>query len=878
MDKWEYTAFCSTASAFYTDRSSTTKRKRFSEIVAPSDWQVISTDAWETWIAPGAPVRTHGWKIHVGTTTGNMSRTLDAVVAACVDEHTTFKFVPTIHEYVNRNSKGADRSGSGKFATIYPTDDRQLTRLARRLARVLDGLPSPYILSDVRFRRGPVYFRYGGFIKITVRDESGGDIASIPDRLGVLKPDERSPQFVLPVDGRRAPRVVRDAIAQYELTEETPLDEYDGLTPLHFSNSGGVYEAHRDGIAASTTTLLKEARPHAGLDRRGRDAVERLKIEADALRLLEGTGLTPRVLNQFKAWEHEFLETEFLPGISSREWATTNYPFAVGGERPITHQRYLDAAIHVIRNMVNAMEVIHQRGIAIGDVHPGNILVDDDLNVRFIDLEDSRGLDDDVAASMYAIGYAPPVGFTPRQSDWFALSRTAASLFDISGALEILAPAHWETMMTRIRGNFGAEAVELIQAITSRFPRMNPETQLDFRPNVSVVPFSSESSPGQPLGASLLAGIRKARRSVLGVVYPGDPTIFSGSGRWNTLTGIAGVRLARRYGDLAAEPSDTAFLRALVESGATSPHLGLFSGEAGLLTHFESSEDTHDLADRVRQHLTQSFRQERRSDLCDGLAGIGLGLLGHGLTSRRDDAVEVAHEIGELLAARLVRSRAQWAIDVLTERPGLFHGHSGVAILFIALARSGIGTPDSYLVAAYECISRDLEHVSPYMDGMLGVKDGNRLLPYLAWGSSGILVAIELLRRSPEYQDAFEDYRPGLVRACSSDTYAYSGLLFGRAGQIAALSVSLDPANAAEASRQIALLPDELLTWEHEVFAAGENYLRLSTDYRSGNAGVVLALVAAAGAPFAWMPLSDPDEMFQIVAHSGGRATLVGGR
>ncbi|MFD2122422.1 hypothetical protein ACFSNO_27530 [Streptomyces cirratus] len=61
---------------------------------------------------------------------------------------------------------------------------------------------------------------------------------------------------------------------------------------LHFSNGGGVYVATDTRTGGSV--LLKEARPLAGLDEDGADAVARLEREHWALEQLSGLELHPR--------------------------------------------------------------------------------------------------------------------------------------------------------------------------------------------------------------------------------------------------------------------------------------------------------------------------------------------------------------------------------------------------------------------------------------------------------------------------------------------------------------------------------------------------------------------------------------------------------
>ncbi|MDR0626556.1 MAG: hypothetical protein LBG11_04725, partial [Bifidobacteriaceae bacterium] len=84
----------------------------------------------------------------------------------------SFKYLPSLDALFNQNRKYAPRSSSGKFVTIYPADDDEFIDLLYELDRRLGDADGPYILSDVQFGHGPVYFRYGAF-RVTVQGVAG---------------------------------------------------------------------------------------------------------------------------------------------------------------------------------------------------------------------------------------------------------------------------------------------------------------------------------------------------------------------------------------------------------------------------------------------------------------------------------------------------------------------------------------------------------------------------------------------------------------------------------------------------------------------------------------------------------------------------------
>ena len=93
---------------------------------------------------------------------------------------------------------------------------------------------------------------------------------------------------------------------------------------MQFSNGGGVYLG-RD-TRTDEQVVLKEARPHAGLDAAGRDAVTRLAHERDMLERLAGLDSVPELLDYFTLGEHHFLVQEFIDGNPLQRLLVRKYP------------------------------------------------------------------------------------------------------------------------------------------------------------------------------------------------------------------------------------------------------------------------------------------------------------------------------------------------------------------------------------------------------------------------------------------------------------------------------------------------------------------------------------------------------------------------
>jgi hypothetical protein len=824
-------------------------------------------------------MRTHGWKIHVAATVSDARSTLEIVGSYCVANQVAFKHLRSPQEHLKANLKQAERSGSGKFITIYPRSDEEFSRTVQDLNSRLSGRNSPYVLSDLRYCSGPVYFRYGSYIALTAPGDRGEDYAAIPGAEGVLVKDQRSPGFVMP-KGVHVPLEVEEAFDAYSKDESSALDDYSALVPLHFSNSGGVYKATSEN--GRTHSVIKEARPFAGLDLRGRDAVTRLEREAENLGKLHEIGLSPRIIRTFRAWEHFYVEMEFLDYPTLAKWRVTHYPFGYFGNRPANWDWYTRSAMSVGHSLVTAVDAAHRCGIVIGDIHPGNVMVADDLSVRLIDLEDCRGLDSDESSAFNALGFLAPEGFTPVESDWFSTARTLLSLFVGDHLMELICPEYWETAIQRVRETYGDGPADLIAGVAARHPSgpacLVPSTPLD-APSLGrdiLPPLGNGHGGLDTWKTALIEGIETTRDASPGQLYPGDISQQTGLGHINIESGAAGVILALgRAGAKIDEPTSRWLAgQALTAARDGKTQGGLFTGLGGVATAAYEAGD-RETAAALMQVVTRGHGSIRASNLGSGLSGVGLCLLAYGLETEDERFVAEAVRIGTVLEDRLFADRCEWATGPLDERAGLLEGWSGVSLLWAALAHGGID-PVHNAQLAWHAIQRDMAHTDRSADGVLGVIDGDggRTLPYLGWGTAGILVAVSALRKNPGFEEAAHSEFAAMVKACACDTYVFTGLLRGSAGLLAALGAAREHVDGYDAlvRMHVEALRERALKWKGTVQFAGDYLLRLSSDFGTGAAGVLLSIESATGDSAAWVPVINPGRVLGLpgFSHSTG--------
>jgi hypothetical protein len=357
------------------------------ESMLPAGWKTSRFDVWLQANPEGAALAPQGFKIHVSSTVAEAQTVLRRVVPECVRAGVTFKLVadPSLLRF--QNSKRSARGGSGKFIAVYPPDEAAFLTLIEALHQVTKDLEGPYILSDKRYRDSKVlFYRYGGFQRMYRLRADGSRQLMIRGPDGAFVPDERTPYFQLP-------EWIKDPLPDAEEPEgdgELLHGRYQVEEALTFTNTGGVYRA----IDRTTgrTVCIKEARPHTGMwlgEDWTVDAVTALQNERDNLERLRGLTTVPELIELFQEWEHTFLVTSFVDGEPlSRVRVREDVVVLSHLDDPERVARFCTLLRNLTLRLLDAVEAIHARGLMVGDISPGNVLLNLKTGeIRLIDFE-----------------------------------------------------------------------------------------------------------------------------------------------------------------------------------------------------------------------------------------------------------------------------------------------------------------------------------------------------------------------------------------------------------------------------------------------------------------------------------------------------------
>ncbi|MGH3624711.1 MAG: class III lanthionine synthetase LanKC, partial [Sciscionella sp.] len=735
------------------------------------------------------------------------------------------------------NSKSAFRGSSGKLVTIYPTDESQLELTLKELDETLTGTTGPYILSDLRYGDGPLFIRYGGFSERHCLDDSGERVLAITDGDERLVPDRRDPTFSIP-SWVTLPEFLRPHLdARNSVTTEGLPYEIESV--LQFSNGGGVYLG-RD-TRTDEQVVLKEGRPHAGLDAAGRDAVTRLTHERDILQRLTGLDVVPALRDYFVLGDHHFVVQEFIDGNPLQRLLVHRYPLTHPDPTEQELADYTEWALEMIAGVERAVAALHERGVVFGDLHPSNILVTAEGRLGIIDFEVASLVEDNQRSTLGHPAFQSPRDRTGTDVDRYALACLRLGMFAPQTTILLgLEPVKAEHIGSIVMDTFPVPEELIREAVgTIRGASVGQDATV-----LADLPFPSMTSWERTRDAMRTAILASATPDRDDRLFPGDIAQFLPGGGINVAYGAAGVLYALFLAGAGQFPEHEDWLRKRALSRELETGIGFYDGLHGVGYVLELLGHRQDALDVVDLSVHKNW-EGYELGLYSGLAGAGLNLLHFAALTGESEFAELASRAVEVVAERL------GGPDDVPElsggdhpRAGLMHGSSGPALLFMhAYERTGDA---AMLDLAATALRQDLRRCTRSEDGTLQVDQGWRTLPYLDEGSVGI--AMVLVRYLAHRED--EDFAAALQELrliTRSGYFVQPGLFTGRAGILVSAAMQHGADEHAEAATESLIRG---LNWHALPHAGGlafpgEQLLRLSMDFATGTAGVLFALATA---------------------------------
>jgi Protein kinase domain/Lanthionine synthetase C-like protein len=823
---------------------------RYHAVPLPKGWETLEDGPWTHWGPSGLVLPEQGWKVHVSASLPNARSVLSIVSLACAELGVPFKHLVGERTFLIAHDKHAARPQSGKFCTLYPPTEECALRVMRRLSEDLAGIDGPFVLTDRRFGQSKcVSYRYGAFLGRTRVDAEGNHVPIMAGPTGQKIDDERAPVFRLP-PGVSDP--FREATTSTAAAGQVTMGGYTFDSVLRHSNAGGAY---RFRMADGAAVFVKEAKAHNGYTADGADAKTRLNAEYLALREIHGRapGLCPRPVEMFHHWEHSYLVSEFVPGVSLYRWMVTNNPAVLDHSAVEEYAGYHRRCLALLDQLDAQLRTLHELGFVFIDLSPTNVLVDDDDRVRLVDFEAVQPIGA-VRRFMGTPGYLPldPPSFVrrdPRELDWYGLSALA---------LLLVFPTH-------DAAERHAGVLDHLHATLTELTPVEPRLW-----RLATRCYERTETPGLPTPATVRADPVTALRALAestadaveamaqpdhpARVYPTIPLGHQTDTR-ALAAGTAGVLYALHRAGRACEPAVVARLRDESVAAAETSAPGLLHGSAGIAGVLAELGET-DAAETLLIAAAAHPLNDTSATLGGGAAGTALGLLAHHRRTGEQRWLDLAARLlesvpdGDELTARLST----------TNRSGLVGGRTGVALALYRLYRE---TGDERQFArGMRLLGEELAYAVSISGDSLGfriAKADRRVYPYLFAGSAGyaaVLSRFLVHRPDAEFGVAVDAPLAGAgtagevlarcLRACSARFTVFPGLFPGLAGLVMTL---------ADAGRRLRRrdLVDTALTSARGLFHyavphldgvgwLGEPGQRVSADLWSGAAGVLLAL------------------------------------
>ncbi|MEV7346174.1 class III lanthionine synthetase LanKC [Streptomyces sp. NPDC093544] len=810
----------------------------------PKGWERIEADWWVRLRPLSAALPEQGWQVHVSVTADEVEKAAEIVWGYCVERKLPFQVIRSLATAREVNDAHADRFGSGRLCTVRAADEATLDTVLRELGVLLDAMAGPYVLGALRHGPGPLYVDYGSYGELSCPDAAGERVPAVRRPDGVLEPRPPRAMFTLP-EWVEPPAVLA---ADLRELHAKPAGEfpYRVERALGFGNGGGIY--HATDSTTGEAVILHEAREHAGLDRRGADAVARLQVQRSALTALAGLPWVPRLIREVPLGEHRFLAVERIPGESLKS-KSLRFPLTTAEQSVREAPGYTAWALGVAEQIDTALSEALARGVCFKALDPAQVLERPDGSIAVVGFASVTDPHDDRPSALAEEEFAVPAGLCGPDAHRYLADCLRLWLF-LPLPHPQLTKVH---TLTRAVGHhfpvpagFGAAVREGLRPAGGASPQEDPAATL----------LAAEYHDWPAIRDSLVAGLHAcATPDRADRLFPGSPTWHKTLGGYAFDYGAAGVLYAlhRAGAEVPAEYVD--WLVAAAERDA-DPRPGLYDGLHGVahaLDVLGHRDQALEVLDRCRKTFAQA-PDGHPADLAAGTAGIALGLLHFAPRTSDDSLREVALRLAEDLAGLVRRGP-------LTARPGdpppvgLLHGATGPALLFLHLHRE---TGESrWLDLAAVALRHDLDRCRPGPDGTVMLNDGIVGLPYLHGGSMGLAFALrEYLRHRPDAPEA--DTLAAIRRTCEPVYVRNGGLLRGRAGAIATLVALGDPPAAPAIRTQIRRLGWHAQLYGGHLAFPGFRLHRLSADLATGSAGVLLALNSALGQGGSTLPFLEP--------------------
>lgn len=844
----EYLTYTKDKESFFYNKSNNDLTKVEGRYVVPpydkQKWHISVSKHWTYVMNVTKDFPLQGWKIHLSTVTSESQLLLWRVASYLMLNEISFKFVSNTNEWLLKISKYGDRAASGKFITVYPTDELDFEKLLHGLEDITKEFSlGPYILNDKQWHNSNVYFRYGGLKKAEA--EINGEIVDvIYNNHGEAVEDQRVPYYFVP-DFVKEPKFLKENNNVDNDLVVSKIDEFKGISAIHFSNGGGVYSAniHDEKI------ILKEGRSESGVDRHNRDGFRRNYLEYLTLQQLNDIPEVVDVKDYFIVWRHNYLVEEFIEGKTLKQYIATQFPFYKQSSDLLS--KYIDETISILKQIKESLIKIHEKGVAVGDLSLNNVIIKSDGHIKFIDFESSQLINTTFKADIVTPEFYSKEAKTFGDNDWYAFYKIAYYLFLPISSLANIAPSIIYIHDASIKRKFGSKVSDFllkVREFVAKRTNIFPKSEfLDSQFNVPFERLGLENT--NTYKYQVASGIMNNIDSKSDNLIFGDIRQYSSDlGKYNVANGGYGALLSlKRSGyNIQENPDVKAWINKnlsyILNMDYSNKNFGLFSGTlgiAGTLYELGYTTEAHKLFLKSTNAVVEDISD---ISIYSGLAGIGLAQIyayqTFGDVKLLDQATDISHKL-----LKKFENETNLESDY-----GLLTGWSGVLLFLWEYAEimSDMQIKEQVIDWLKDIKSYLLEDSSTTAVQVVDRhKNKERVVPYLENGSAGlVLLLLEVKKDITEKMDnVLEEMLIRLQESTRVFSAYNAGLFDGYLGQIlvdiAETSITKDSSILEDS---LYGMNNYLIQNNNYVLLPGRFGYKFSLDLETGSAGLLALL------------------------------------
>ncbi|WP_449460671.1 class III lanthionine synthetase LanKC N-terminal domain-containing protein [Streptococcus suis] len=782
------------------------------------------------------------WKIHVSATLENYQEVFSKVSEYALKYKINFKFTSSLEAFRYINSKQISPVSAGKFIVLYPLREELFETVLEDLNLLLKGYEGPVILSDRVYKDSKnIYYRYGEYRPIYKLSEKGNLNRYILDDQFNYKIDVRKSYYY-------CPDWIEDKYYSYECDKVSLLLQKYNFTEI-ITNRGSVTTFKAYDIKTNQKVFIKEARKYLGLDSANYYSSDRLRNEYSYLSLLVDTGLTPRPIEFIEEQGNVYLIEEFLEEESLASWLTRNNHLFRSNCSKEEKRIYLERVNTVLINIVKALITFKRYNLFLNDISVHNILVNQNLNVFFIDFEYAY-LDGDTDVAMISTpGFNADAGLEGDRKELSKIIKLLLSLFiPLTKTYEFFG----DKIALHIKWYLSEYQYYLCKETRNLFHLLINSKLNDFSDLEKIVRSSSLLVIENP--DSLEVNIDKhIHKSIDGILssyskccnedfyFPADPHLFN-TNCYGMAHGVFGVLYSLQKLNLLRYGFKKKIMEDIIPRLETDEkHIpgGLLYGYAGIawslldLGYIDLAETKLALSTRI---VTESF------SFCYGLSGILLASINFYLKTRNSHYFHKASKI----AKKLIKLNPK---DI--EDNGFGLGLSGIV----------------YSLSYWYELNNDkqiLDYLVMFMneeiDRLLLDERGNIFInregksssdkvysPYVYDGIAGVGIALVRMYKVTN-QKEYLDLLKKIIPSCFVELTVHASYMRGMAGiadfLLDTLNIIDDKILLENIENHINIIINnlELFFDDKEKLHFGEQLFKLSADLATGTSGVLLVL------------------------------------